>query len=823
MVDSLGSLKSAGIVTLGGITSGNLRASCSLAGACFACRMTSVRPYMGDYYVELTPYYKTSCTITGAPLTLTVQVPGSPNDVSVDIQLPYKLGGHCTMLDPTAYTSTLPTRRFGDPVTVATATITLSTTQSACNLFIAPGTALNKPIQDSQVLPNIGYPVRNLSPNVAAVSFPAFQITQELAPSSNGISVSYASHSPTTTLGLTTGVVMTQFSQTFFVKTPFMQVNFDYPFGFKSGHLPQYIHATELPFSNLQSMFNARVTIQNEQSQEYPINTNSQQDILPPFLESFQIISDPGDPYTFTYRVVAGDKESGLYSITIEEEIDTTGLRTVVLKEGDAKLGDAFYGTFERSVTLVGIQHTGSLRVTFCDRVGNKVIYRSGDYIPIWLTQVTYFPVAVLWNLRDITSFSFANSLVDTTVAMPTNTIYFNLSNPDKRMRPRIRMNFFAVTELNSQFEFVGSYVEANSRYEIQYTVPRYITNDVNFYLYGTDIIQGAAVLSIYNTITSGYDAGSKVDMMSPVISSAMPFPSKSISFETAGGRIGWNLTIACPTAPNQRCQLPVWGYVIVKGDSEPMTRNITIPTISSATDKFNFDFPITQNCTSQVFRIVYVLLTDGIHTSKSNTPGLIDPAIYMLAQGPSTVSILCNTNADTQPPTLLSLSINSTSIDVSKGSRTIDSERSLLVQFSTTDESGIKVEALPTIFVTSLFGEKLSIVSKLDLCVLNVCQYSAIIEFPFGFGSSDFYVSLSTSTISITTYSNTYYSNTNYSNTNYSNTNYSNTYDTNTITNTNTNPNYSNTNYSNSYSNTYDPNTYTINTNYSNTHHSNT
>eukprot|EP01133_Synstelium_polycarpum_P014232 gene14232-16794_t len=764
-IDYLGSIKTAGVVTISGL-SGNIPATCSMANGCFECKATPIRPFTGDYYIELTPLYNPSCTTFNGQISLTVQVKGA-NAVSANIRPPYTHGGTCLMLDLAVFPPQLPTRRYGDPVTVVTATLTLSTQLSTCNLFIANAASLNKPIQDTHYLrmvgispmngyqmylinllfqspANIDFSAHDLSPAVAPPPYPTFVMAEVFAPSSNGIGVTYTNLSPST-LALSTKVTMTEFSHAFFVETSYAtkQVDFTYPFGFKSGRLPQYTHATELPFPRLQPAFSAWITIQNEKSVEFPINTNPVvQDILPPYLESLEIIPNPTDPYNFIYRVVAGDKGSGIYSITITEEGDVMNLRTVILKEADVKVGNATYGTFERTISLVGIHHSANLVVTLCDRVGLKVTHRSGDYIPIYLTKLTNFPQQVTWGLRNITSISFATITVDTTVFSPTNTMYLTLSNPDKRIKPRIRMQFFAVTELNTQFEFVGSYVDANARYEIQYSIPRFLTNDVNFFLYADDIIPGASIFSIYSTIFAGYGAILSVDMMSPVISTAVPFPSKSSSFENSGGSIGWNLTISCPTSVGQRCLLPVWGYVIVKGEFEPMTRNFTIP-VTPGINMFSFDFPITQNCTSQVFRIIDVLLTDGVHRSQSNKPGLIDPAIYMLTNGPSTNSILCNPPIDLQPPTLLSFTLNATSIDVSKGSRTGDSDRSILVKFSTTDPSGIKPEALPTIYVSSLFGEKLSIVAKLDACVLKVCQYTSIIQFPFGWGSSDFYVSL--------------------------------------------------------------------------------
>eukprot|EP01133_Synstelium_polycarpum_P019044 gene19044-22790_t len=706
--------------------------------------MTAIKPYQGSYYINLVLLHDVDCDST--TVTATVNVNGkTATTAAMGTSYDSYDNVNCTpsQLIQAPQAPAQFTRYYGDPTSVVYSLFATTAVTQICQMYTYTSEQPREMVTNAMVPKYVGnsnlglftyqitFPIDsdktyNIKagmsiPTVAPVQLP-YSVAESLKPASSGVSLG-AGKLVSTSAYANIIVEQTYPTQAFWLNLPFTKVQLTpYPFGFKSGRLPSYYHASNIPLSIHHAEFQTTVTIQNAISSPFLIGQDTGTfDTTPPFLNLFEIITSTSSLYNFTYRVTAGDLLSGIYSIMIAEIDNPLGTPNVVLYEAHAISGNASNGIFSINITQPGIHHSKNLAIKLTDRVGNSVTYKSGDFIGASLSMVPFFPPIISWSEADIESIGFTNENVDTSVASPTNTMYLLLGMIDPKITPKVKFYFFSVEEANSQFEYILTWVEANNRYEVTFPIPRFLSNDeVVFDLYADRIIP-SAYFYVQSTILFKMSCPlASVSMLGPTISNIVNDPTILISGNLY---LGWTIT----------------------GDIEPMSRNYTVQKTMAPINSFTAAIQVTKNCTSQIFRIVEIYLTDGVHVSRSNKPTVIDPVMVSYrTTTTSTITTQCAASTDTTPPQLRSFKLsNSAPINVAKTSK---DARTFSLSFETFDESGMKQwVSQPTVYIASLFGEMLKFQEPLVSCsnILLICRYNYTITIPYGWGSSDFFISI--------------------------------------------------------------------------------
>eukprot|EP01133_Synstelium_polycarpum_P019046 gene19046-22792_t len=708
--------------------------------ACFDCRLTPIRPYTGSYYLQLALLHDINCDTKS--VTVTVSLSGKTT-VSTVIPTPYDSYASladcsikATRMGPVVGTQL--TRYYGDPTTVVYGIYATKVETRMCQMYTYLPTQPREIITDAMVPKYVGsmnnfgvfsylatfpltssatYNVKiNLDLPSGAPPQLAYSVSESLRPASGAISLVMGNQ--VTNVAYAQIIIdSTYITKAFWLNLPFANFQFAnfYPFGFKSGRLLSYKHASNVPLSINHASFQATVTIQNSVSSPFTIGPGSGTvDTAPPFLDLLEIITSPSNPYSFTYRVTAGDLLSGIYSINITEPGDELGSRNVVIYEAHASSGNSKYGIFSIVVTLPAM--------------------------------VPFFPTQVSWSEINVLTIGFTSPTVDVSVGA-TNTMYLTLSQMDVRYTPKVKFHFFSIPHHNNRYEYILTFVPANNRYELTFTIPRGLSNDVVvFDLYADDIIPSSYFYANGFPLFTMTNSLAGVHMMGPILSNAQAKPSTTVAI-SADTEISWSLVIVCLSSGSQFCAPNFSGYVVIKGDLEPMSRNITIPTIPGTQLVFKAATTISKNCVSQTFRLNEIYLTDGVRESRSNTPGLPDPFLYVYAVTPVfTITTQCAASTDVTPPTLNSFTINYNYPTPMNVALLSDAARTILITAEVADPSGIKQISTPTVYAASLFGDMLQFPFKSVTCnapANTVCTYSFTILIPYGWGSSDILLSL--------------------------------------------------------------------------------
>ncbi|EFA80051.1 hypothetical protein PPL_06872 [Heterostelium album PN500] len=442
-------------------------------------------------------------------------------------------------------------------------------------------------------------------------------------------------------------------------------IEFPFPFGYGEGNLKQYNHVFDYPISIYQSGINVQATYQNQNIPPYNYTNQNVSgknsliisfsnyilifyenfiDTTPPFLVSINI--RPLSLYSYEYIIVAGDNESGVYTIRIYEDNDPSQFGYVIFSISDLVNGTTWSGTYKKNIATIGYNHDKSFSIVIEDRAGQISTYRSGQFIPYYNFFIQPFPKQVSWNANNITSFGFASQEVDISGGkVVQNKLSMKVTNPIQNMYVFIEVYSMSPTIPNMRR--IGGAIDMNSgTISILFSTPYNIsTNGENLYfiLKGDQDIHSAYLMNkfIQKCIINSTD------------SLVMPPVFKDIQLTATQTGINIKADIFC--FGQDGCgNAIIGGTMYIQGEYDPIVYPLSFPN-TNATTLF-FDLPLKQAyCRNQTYSVVYAFIhTDaGLRVSDSSNPNYINPFMYII-QDKLSLEYECTTpTPDTTPPIL--------------------------------------------------------------------------------------------------------------------------------------------------------------------------
>ncbi|KAM9997579.1 hypothetical protein ACTFIY_007233 [Dictyostelium cf. discoideum] len=357
---------------------------------------------------------------------------------------------------------------------------------------------------------------------------------------------------------------------------------------------------------------------------------------------------------------------------------------------------------------------------------GNKTTYLVGDYYsvdPISKIYSTHKPI----NSYLVYNISFLKNDIDVTNKSIDNILYFNFDGIDNNT-PIFFVKGDDASSSNDLKEF--SYAKWNStisKYQINFRVPGNILTGIFPFnlMFGFSIPAVSDVLPYTSQLRI---KNSYLDVFGPIFQTITKINNNNV--------LGWSFSISDPINGFLK------GKITVKGEMDNSIyifnlneTNIIGGDIYLGSYEINITIPV--RCASQNYIITDVELFDRQNNlnlfSIWNIKATIKTPFFNFLNDSSINKIYrqCygdNEGIDSSPPVLKSLGI----IKYNSGSN----KHSLRFFFVAVDEeSGLKDNQYPIVYLTSLYLQTLQCTSKLDSKNSTSATFSCEIEIPYGFG----------------------------------------------------------------------------------------
>ncbi|KAN0019314.1 hypothetical protein ACTFIU_002522 [Dictyostelium citrinum] len=526
---------------------------------------------------------------------------------------------------------------------------------------------------------------------------------------------------------------------------PFQFTNFFYnyfsdiirgwPYGFHSGNNKNYTH--KVSFVQLGKY---------STTSQYSFGINISAKELSKTFSPLIMVDSPSPPKLLSYEFTRVSNQKYLLRLMIES---VNGIKNIIATSSiyiyiDSLVSGTIYnGTFEFITGYYDINH-----VIINDLYGYTTTYKIGDVISLDPLVIFQLPSEINYKLN-ISNFQNNNiRFLKNNLNLEEDS--YNIIYVESSDIPQDKPMSFVVldpisfpierdmSDINSKiFRNPFIYNTSTGVFECKFILPKNnIFGNIQY------MIEYAPEMGLYSSdlLTQLFVNNTVLDNQGPLFSSFEKIGNGLvISSTTPTGTIGWKFNITDDLNGFES------GYIKVMGTVDSSTYHFNFTMNDVIGDKFNCQYQIliniTQPCITQEYRIVRVILFDtnkivskfNLYTPSLVTASIVNPFLNFLDQGIdiTILPFVCSTLQVTNDikPTLLSFTTSTTTMDVGATNRTITFD------FSIDNASTIKLDQLPTVYITSLFNGLVECISKLVSNDSVNVFYSCSTELPLGFG----------------------------------------------------------------------------------------
>jgi len=485
-------------------------------------------------------------------------------------------------------------------------------------------------------------------------------------------------------------------------------LSIEFPFGIKKdsskyNYVVDQIYPFVLNSQNTVSIDNKKYI--KDTNVVIPSTSPLTQDITAP---TYSIKSKKSYDSLVSYQLTITDQTSGVYKIfCINTNQEFYAMDTIIS-------GSMTNGVFEFTIDLNQIVSSSSrLLLEITDLYGNSNTYQ-GDNI-IYLDDNLNYPFDLFSNkifIKDIIHFEFNSNTFDTSFKPQKNSLFFNLANADKSLKPIIKL-------LNGGGSFVGSFDQTIQKYRIDF----YLPSKPSYQILEYELVLQGSTFS-FKSLQSLFGDTAIIKFINSDIDNYPPMFSKiefiggnqtTLSSSNENKQIGWRFTIT------DRPSGFKYGNITIKSNlnPKPTTYQFEYDKILSGnfiSGVYEVKFSVSGSSPSQVYMISSVVLVDhnGATSSYPPEPNQLSP-FHQLDGYSHSISVTTPRVVESVLPTLRSWSV----VQIYR-----DSYR---ITFSTSDSGSlISPDHTPIIYIVGYQGRKQEIIPQLQYNTNNVYSYEA-------------------------------------------------------------------------------------------------
>eukprot|EP01133_Synstelium_polycarpum_P014577 gene14577-17234_t len=374
------------------------------------------------------------------------------------------------------------------------------------------------------------------------------------------------------------------------------------------------------------------------------------------------------------------------------------------------------------------------------------------DFHTDFVNKISPFDSFNYATLDDFTFFSFAMNTLNVTDKPASNVLYFNITNADRSIRPKLYLpqtfNGFdptsAVEVSASSDMFQGRWSDSLQLFVIEFTVKKNLFEGPLQYILMAPIFTNCAeFISVFGNPARLNLISQYADLLPPLLVEVTAFPGTSVQRDEIE-LIGWDVTVE-----DLRNGLD-YGYIEVMSDYDPEPTRVYLDDstrisgdIYTGTYSVRFTPPSTSQ-TQSYSMYAYLKDTAG-HYSQREEKRSMDPLFKLSPDQIEQTTIIVNypdTN-DVTAPVLTFFNVSAKEIDVGADPHL----RTVTFTYGVEDDQvGVFDKNLPYVYIygfRSYSGCKSTIVSctasqYLDFAINTSCTYQCTIEIAYGFGHLD-------------------------------------------------------------------------------------
>eukprot|EP01133_Synstelium_polycarpum_P005876 gene5876-6796_t len=498
-----------------------------------------------------------------------------------------------------------------------------------------------------------------------------------------------------------TGVI----SKSLILDDTFIQYSIPYPYGIGNGHFRNMTYSIAKIISPLKSSpVNLTITYGDIQGQFNTIPTSTG--------VSYRHFGTG----SLLARIHASDDMSGVYRVVIGQ-----GPQKIDIRQKDLIYGNKLSGYFEVQYQFTELLVTDSI-ITIWDEADNYASFSPlsilGDSLNQSIDSIPPLPYSI--DINDISSFDFTLNNVDVTSRIIQNQLKFkvaNIADTFKEFRPLLELYSDNIDREMFQmpYRFEGYYSEDDGIFIIPFTMmANTFTGPIEYKLFMQPFTWDPRF------IASRFGDRAILNVTCSNADQAPPFI-------TSIARILSNVTVAKDIQPTFG-----WKIKIQEGSNgfkygifEAMSSSDFLPYITrfdqsnmTPDGDYKITFTLGANCPDQAFKYNITLVdTMGFRSS---------------------MSISCSANSDTKIPTIISFDFQPRQINTALTNTTI------IFSLTISDEgSGLSIRHIPTIFLTSLGDEIISVPAVIASYSQATATYIFNYTLPYGFGVGGTLVSI--------------------------------------------------------------------------------
>ncbi|KYR02403.1 EGF-like domain-containing protein [Tieghemostelium lacteum] len=460
-------------------------------------------------------------------------------------------------------------------------------------------------------------------------------------------------------------------------------------------------------------------------------------DILPPFIKSVTVTPFKG--YQYVVRIRATDESSGVHYISMLDQI---------IGYPDLVSGNFMDGIYEKLITInQATTYINQFRALAYDRAGNVGVFNSGEILSVNMNTFPENPLDSIIN--DITGVSFQNAMVNLSASTPvSNKMYITISNFSACSQfPVIFKPTFQSIEANplvlKNIEFQGTYVNSESRYVVDFTIPGKLMNKFVYYEVNVaGVVYTSTLLKeLFPTTSQLFIFSDEPDEFPPTVSACTGYYNASGSLYT----IGFKVKIDYHLVPWKNAQFSI------VSSRDPYPRIISKDFSDLSNDGFlyiEFEFDTTYNGISTSFIVVSMTIVDDSgHASYYNNYGNpVSP--YKFSSFITNVNIdpvtITGTTAPSSLPVLDYITITNLPLGNTLNIGVVNS-LDFKIKVKSTTNAPIDLRHIPQLYLTDIKANIIHVsLDTIFNSTSNSADFGGQALVPIGFGLDGILVSIS-------------------------------------------------------------------------------